>query len=129
MTPDYRSDPMETPEGAGKARKAWDAYARAVNRSITPFLAPAMKPAIDPIARQAVEDMIGFWVMWHLYGGFEGLEEFGFHKATIWRKIKRFRTATGFHPDVFTMPGISINPEAYWASADKKVGPSPKKRS
>ena len=134
MTPDFRTDPMDSPEGAGKARqkawKAWQAYSKAVNRNTPPFvrqvLDPVIKPAAEPVARGMVEDMIGFWVMWHLYGGFEGLEQFGLHKSTIWRKDARFRTMTGQHPDVFEMPGISIDAAKYWASADKKVGPKPK---
>ena len=127
MNADFRSDPMGSPEGEGRAKRAWEAYARVVNRHVTPFIAPALRPAIDPLARQTVEDMVGFWVMWHLYGGFEGLEEFGMHKSTIWRKVARFRKMTGEHPDVFEMPGITIDPKAYWASAGLKMGPRPKK--
>jgi hypothetical protein len=33
---DFRSDRMETPEGRGKARQAWDAYAGAVTKVTTP---------------------------------------------------------------------------------------------
>jgi hypothetical protein len=98
MTPDFRSDPMETPEGQGVAKKAWEAYVK-----------------------------IGFWVMWHLYGGFEGLVEFGMNKSTIWRKVARFRKMTGEHPDVFVMPGIEIDQKTYWSSSTKKVGRPPKK--
>jgi len=65
-----------------------------------------------------VEDLFGFWLLWHLYGGFEGLEKFGMHPSTIWRKIARFRKMTGQHPDVFRMPGVEIDPEAYWAAAN-----------
>lgn len=117
---------MASPEGGGKARKAWDAYARAVNKTITPALAPFLKPATDPVGRQIVEDLVGFWVMWHLYGGFEGLEQFGMHKSTIWRKVARFRQVTGEHPDLFEMPGVTINAKAYWESDQRKVGPPPK---
>ena len=120
---------MDSAEGAGRAKKAWEAYTKVVNRHVTPILAPAVKPAIDPMARQAVEDMVGFWVMWHLYGGFEGLEEFGMHKSTIWRKIARFRNMIGEHPDVYVFPGITVDPKAYWASETKKLGPPPKKKS
>jgi hypothetical protein len=118
---------MDTPEGEGVAKKAWNAYVKAVNRRTPPFVRKGAEQMVTPLARQAVEDMIGFWVMWHLYGGFEGLEEFGMHKSTIWRKVRRFRTMTGQHPDVFKMPGIRINPGAYWASSDIKVGNPPKR--
>lgn len=112
---------METPEGKGIAKKAWKAYVKAVDRTTPPFDKSALYTALEPMGSQVVEDLIGFWVMWHLYGGFEGLQEFGIHKSTIWRKVARFRRITGSHPDVFVMPGISIDPNAYWASADKKV--------
>jgi hypothetical protein len=125
MTPDYRSDPSASPEGAGRARRAWDAYARTVNRTIGPSVAPILKPVAEPIGRQVVEDLIGFWVMWHLYGGFEGLEKFGMHRTTIWRKVARFRDIIGEHPDTYEMPGVKVDAKAYWESDQKKVGPSP----
>ena len=127
MTPDYRSDPMETPEGQGVAKKAWNAYVKAVDRRTPPFVKARIQKGLEPLGSQYVEDMIGFWVMWHLYGGFDGLVEFGMHKSTIWRKIARFRKMTGQHPHVFVMPGITIDPKAYWASGDVKVGRPPKK--
>jgi hypothetical protein len=98
---------------------------RTIAPVISPILSPVLAPADQALARQVVEDMIGFWVMWHLYGGFEGLQRFGMHKATIWRKISRFRKMTGSHPDEFVMPGVSIDVEAYWEAAVKKVGPRP----
>ncbi len=116
---------MKTPEGKGIAKRAWDQYAALVNRTVTPAIAPFVKPAVDPLARQMVEDMIGFWVMWHLYGGFEGLERFGMHRSTIWRKVARFRQMTGEHPDEFKMPGVSIDAAEYWAAPGKKVGQPP----
>lgn len=125
MSPDFRSDPMESPEGRGIARKAWDQYAAFVNKTVTPAIAPFVGPAVAPVARQMVEDMIGFWVIWHLYGGFEGLERFGMHKSTIWRKVARFRQMTGQHPDEFKMPGIEIDPAKYWAASGTKVGEPP----
>ena len=115
---------METPEGEGRARQAWYAYAKYVNTNITPF----MMPIAEPLACSQTGDLMGFWLMWHLYGGFEGLEEFGMHKSTIWRKVARFRRVTGEHPDVFEMPGITIDPKAYWKSAGRKVGRPPKKQ-
>jgi len=116
---------MESPEGRGIARKAWDQYAAFVNKTVTPAIAPFVGPAVAPVARQMVEDMIGFWVIWHLYGGFEGLERFGMHKSTIWRKVARFRQMTGQHPDEFKMPGIEIDPAKYWAASGTKVGKPP----
>jgi len=116
---------METPEGKGIAKRAWDEYVKFVNKTVTPVIAPFASPAVAPLARQMVEDLIGFWVMWHLYGGFEGLERFGMHRSTIWRKVSRFRMVTGEHPDEFKMPGIEIDPAKYWGAPGKKVGPHP----
>lgn len=118
---------METPEGEGRAKKAWKAYVKAVDRRTPPFVMARVVSALEPMSSQVVEDLIGFWVMWHLYGGFDGLVEFGMHKSTIWRKVARFRKITGQHPDVFVMPGITIDPKAYWTSASTKVGRPPKK--
>jgi hypothetical protein len=127
MTSDFRSDPMDSPEGQGIAKKAWKAYVKAVDRRTPPFVKTRVSTALEPLGSQIVEDLIGFWVMWHLYGGFEGLQDFGMHKSTIWRKVARFRRITGEHPDVFVMPGIAIDPKAYWASGVTKVGRPPKK--
>ena len=118
---------METPEGEGRAKKAWKTYVKAVDRRTPPFVMARVVSALEPMSSQVVEDLIGFWVMWHLYGGFDGLVEFGMHKSTIWRKVARFRKITGQHPDVFVMPGITIDPKAYWASANTKVGRPPKR--
>lgn len=112
---------MESAEGKGRARKAWDAYVGAIEKRVTPAIAPFVKPAVDPLSRQVVEDLVGFWVLWHLYGGFEGLERFGMHPSTIWRKVARFRKVIGEHPDEFKMPGIEIDPKAYWEANGKKV--------
>lgn len=119
--PDFRSDKSESPEGKGVAKRAWEAYAAGVAKSVGPTLGAAA----EPIAREWVVDLLGFWMAWHVYGGFEGLERFGFHRATIYRKIKRFRMAFGQHPDEFTMAGVTIDPEAYWESVGKKLGPVP----
>jgi hypothetical protein len=66
------------------------------------------------LARKWTEDMVGFWVMWHSLGGFEGLERYGMHKTTIWRKVKKFRTLTGKHPDEFRFIGITVDPVEVW---------------
>ncbi len=116
---------METPEGRGLARQAWEAYVGVVRKRIYPHVAPFVEPKVEPLSCQIVEDLIGFWVMWHLYGGFEGLERFGMHKSTIWRKVARFRRMTGQHPDEFEMPGIQVDPKEYWLAPGRKVGRRP----
>jgi hypothetical protein len=128
--PDFRSKRSATPEGQGIARRAWDSYAAVTNRTLGPVLHPILDPVMDPaakrIARDWVGDLLGFYVLWHLYGGFEGLERFGMHRATIFRKVNRFRQVFGVHPDEWKMDGINIDAEAYWTAEGKKVGPQPR---
>lgn len=115
---DFRSDPSESAEGKGIARRTWDAYARGVNK----VAGPALEPLAMAWARKLTEDLVGFWVMWHAMGGFEGLERFGMHRSTIWRKVKKFRIITGHHPDEFSFPGITIEPEKLWDSIIADAG-------
>lgn len=111
---DLRSDRMPTVEGSGRARKAWETYSAAIGK--------VGGPVIDPIAKRMgasiVSDMMGFWVVWQLEGGFAGMERLGMGRTTIFRRVKRFRQVMGKHPDDFTLPGVTINPEAYWAAQD-----------
>jgi hypothetical protein len=110
---DFRSDKSESVEGKGRARRAWDAYAKTVNAAGLPIL----EPAIRRVAVRWSEDLLGFWLMWHIYGGFEGLAELGMHPSTIWRKIGRFRKAFGMHPDEFRLPGVELNLPKVWSAA------------
>ena len=107
--PDFRSDRMESPEGKGIARQAWDAYAGAVTR--------VSRPAVEPLARKlagpVTVDLFGFWLAWQLEGGFEGLRRLGMSRASIYRRIKLFRIATGVHPDEFQLPGVTLDVAAY----------------
>jgi hypothetical protein len=123
---DFRSARMGTPEGRGLARQAWEKYKDFADKALAPVLGPVIlpitKPGDDAINRQIFEDMIGFWVMWHLYGGFEGLERFGMHKATIWRKVGRFRRMFNAHPDEYQMPGIKLDLDEYWKVARARQG-------
>jgi hypothetical protein len=93
---------MPSAEGMGVARKAWDAYSRGVKRAVGPLA--------SDIAASRVDDMIGFWVLWHMYGGFEGLRGIGFPRTTIFRKVSTFRKTFGHHPDVFIFEGIRVEP-------------------
>lgn len=122
---DFRSDRSESAEGKGIARRSWDAYARKVNEKAGPLVRPILDPPAGAAARTVIEDLVGFWVLWHLYGGFEGLQRYGLHRATVFRKVKRFRQLFGEHPDEFSFPGISVDPKTYWQSAEKKIGPRP----
>jgi len=109
---------MESPEGRGIARRAWDGYAGAVGKVATPVI----KPLVRKYAAGSIVDLVGFWAMWHLEGGFEGLQRLGMSRASIYRRVKLFRMAFGEHPDEFVMPGVAVDLEAYragWAEKDK----------
>ena len=110
---DYRSDPSDSAEGKGLARRAWEIY----RKGVLAVTLPVLEPSIRRYARSLTNEMLGFWLSWHIYGGFEGLVEAGMHPSTVWRKVKRFRTAFGQHPDVFRLPGVEIDPAKYWDAA------------
>ena len=125
--PDYRSDPSESPEGRGIAygrlaafwkslpegvRARADAEATLTAGSIEDY------PAFirDQVTATAVEyaELIGFWVAWHKAGGFGGLEAGGWHRATIYRKIRRFRARFGAHPDEHRFEWIKLDLRRAW---------------
>jgi hypothetical protein len=113
--PDFRSDRMESPEGKGIARRAWDAYASAVRRS------PTVQTLSRKLAIPVAMDLSGFWLLWHLEGGFEGLRKLGMSRASIYRRVKLFRVTMGVHPDEYRMPGVSVDVEAYHQGSKEKV--------
>ncbi len=117
MAPDFRADRSDTPEGKGRARAAWDAYERTVNKAAR----PVMEPALRHMAATQAADLMGFWLLWHLSGGFEGLVERGMHPSTVWRKVNKFRTAYGKHPDEFVLPGVSLDIGAFWDDARERT--------
>jgi|SRR5450759_4069385 hypothetical protein len=110
---DFRSQRMDSPEGKGLARRAWDAYAAAANRVAGPVLQPVTDPIARRIAAPMAVDLFGFWLCWHLEGGFEGLRRAGMSRSAIYRRLKLFRKTVGVHPDEFEMPGVSIDLAAY----------------
>lgn len=63
------------------------------------------------------EDLVGFWLIWHLHGGYEGMRALGMSRSAIYRRITAFRRLFGEHPDVYRFPGVSINVEEYLAAA------------
>jgi hypothetical protein len=119
---------MESPEGRGIARRAWDTYAGAVNKVTLPVLTPFVRM----YAAGSITDLIGFWAVWHLEGGFEGLQAMGMSRASIYRRIKLFRIAFGAHPDEFEMPGITLDLKDFregWAAIKKEKAKAAKSQS
>ena len=86
LVTDFRSDRMESPEGRGIARRAWDGDTGAVGKVAT----PALRPLVRLYAAGSIVDLVGFWAVWHLEGGFEGLQRLGMSRASIYRRVKRF---------------------------------------
>ena len=97
---DFRSDRMPSADGLGFARRAWNAYRKGVDK--------AFGPLASDIAASKVDGLVGFWVLWHMYGGFDGLRELGFPRTTIFRKVAAFRRTFGYHPDVFVFDGVHV---------------------
>jgi hypothetical protein len=110
-TEDYRSARSESAEGKGIARRAWDAYAAKVSE----IASPVVEPLAERIAAPLAVDLVGFWVVWHLEGGFDGLRRIGMSRASIYRRIKLFRRSYGQHPDEFVMPGVRLDVADYHA--------------
>src|SRR5580658_7589866 len=127
--PDFRSERSDSPEGRGVANARWAAFWSAIpanelanafdidpdddpdipSRGIPEFLRHQMTEAMVEEA-----ELIGFWVAWHRAGGFAHLEEGGWHRATIFRKIRRFRARYGAHPDEYRFDWITLDPERAW---------------
>jgi hypothetical protein len=125
--PDFRSDRSESPEGRGIAygRSAafWKSLpegvkARAAEEATVTVSTLEDYPALvrDQVSTSVVEDaeLIGFWVAWHKAGGFGGLEAGGWHRATIYRKIRRFRARFGAHPDEHRFEWIKLDLRRAW---------------
>jgi hypothetical protein len=124
--PDFRADKSITVEGSGNAAARWNAYHHALDEDVLAEAFPMrgvdeeQHPDYvrDDIAEDAMEqsELIGFWVAWHMAGGFLALEEGGWHRATIFRKIRRFRARYGEHPDEYSFPWITLDLEGAWAA-------------
>ena len=50
-------------------------------------------------------ELIGFWVAWHLAGGFDNLVSGAAGTGRGSSKIHRFRATHSAHPDEFVFPG------------------------
>ncbi len=110
---DFRSERMPSAEGRGAAKgnlkSAWESYSRAV----TTVAEPLIRPLAQKIAAPVTLDLLGFWLAWHLEGGFEGLQRIGMSRASVYRRVNLFRKTLGVHPDEYSFPGVSIDLDAY----------------
>jgi len=129
---DYRSDKMESREGRGMALERrrrwadgvpadmWEALGSGNSRASFERLVGAdqAKAFWDEMAREAKElaELRGFWISWHLAGGFEALEGAGWNRATLFRKIRRFREVFGEHPDEYQFEWIKLDLRKAWTT-------------
>lgn len=123
---DYRSDRSPSPEGQGKAKaavgKAWKAYANAVNKAAEPVVEPLSKSIGKFVGVDVLgPDLIGFWVLWQLEGGFDGLLRLGMSRSSIYRRVSMFRRLTGQHPDEFRLAGVEFHRKEYIEEAAKRA--------
>lgn len=108
---------MPSPEGKGRARAAWEAYSRTTNTLLGPIINPVLEPIVRSYSVGAVGDLLGFWLMWQLEGGYNGLRRHGMSRSAIYRRVASFRKVFGAHPDEFELPGITIDHKTYFESA------------
>ncbi|MFH1331295.1 MAG: hypothetical protein ABIJ48_11660 [Actinomycetota bacterium] len=109
---DLRRQRMDSAEGLGKAFKVWTGYSAALG-----FVRPASwDRAFSHVGERLTMENMGFWLCWHFFGGFEGMRRAGRSRATIYRHLKRFRVSMKCHPDEYVMPGVDIEPAAFWSA-------------
>ncbi len=113
---DFRSERMPSPEGEGRAKEAgveaWSAYYRAnkTANAVAYALIPGSRNAVKGYASAKMFDLFGFWMSWHLFGGFEGVQKgLGLSRSGVFRRIALFREIFGEHPDVYEFPGVTID--------------------
>ena len=126
------ADPSESPEGRGIAERPRASFWRSLPDDVlvglqrdSAYSSFDELPGFirDDLSAAVVEDaeLIGFWGAWHRAGRFASLELGGWHRATIYRKIRRFRARFGAHPDVFRFSWISLDLERAWNEELKEL--------
>lgn len=61
---------------------------------------PGVAPVAQGIARNTVQRLLGFWVLWHLYGGLEGMIASGVgSSSSVYRQVGEFRSVFGVDVD------------------------------
>jgi hypothetical protein len=128
--PDYRAEPKASPEGDAIATARHSAWA---STELDPIVDPERaekgygwdrlaEADRDAMAARAIREseLIGFWLAWHRAGGFAQLERGGWDRSTIFRRIRRFRSYFGVHPDDARFPWLSVDWPRVW-SGDRLV--------
>lgn len=133
----------ESAEGSGNARRRWFQFLSEmdprtlditgfhnVTSSVWERYGNKQRSPIDEhfssiAAKDSKEfaELVGFWVQWHRLGGFDLMEEHGWNRATIYRRIKKFRERFGAHPDDFEFSWIKVDVETAWnEDVDEVIG-------
>jgi hypothetical protein len=137
--PDFRSEKMDSPEGRGHAYGHWAGFHHAIPDEVLVEAYDNTRPTNiedfdesirDDIAAAVLDDseLIGFWVAWHEAGGFANLERGGWHRATIFRKLRRFRSRFNAHPDEYDFSWITLDLTRTWSdqlTAKLRSAPDP----
>ena len=132
---DYRTQRSASPEGSGRARAAWEQFHFDEARELTEQAGTAARrtqnvpdDVLDDVRAAVIEEseLLGFWLAWWRAGGFAGLEVAGWNRATIFRKLRRFRSTFGVHPDDYQPDWISLDLPAVWTkSLRRRLEPDP----
>lgn len=75
------------------AQGLWDTYMGVVQG--------VAGPAVGQIAASTVTRLVGFWLMWHLMGGYEGMRALGWGKTATWKNRIQFREVFGVEVEDF----------------------------
>ena len=117
---DFRSERMPSPEGEGRAKEAlesaYETYYKA-NKSVNKRIFgafPELRTMLRGYTSSRLFDLFGFWLMWRLVGGFEGMQKsLGVSRSGMFRRIAMFREVFGEHPDVYEFPGVTVDTEEF----------------
>jgi hypothetical protein len=135
-TTDFRTQRSASPEGSGNAKAKWEDFHFVRARDLTEegcattsFDDQELPDEVrDDVVRAVIEEseLLGFWLAWWRAGGFGGLVAAGWNRATIFRKLRRFRSTFGVHPDDYKPNWIKLNLDRVWADAlRRRLEPDP----
>jgi hypothetical protein len=83
--------------------------------------APAQRAPLDDVVREELgawargrSELTGFCISGHFAGGFERLEQAGWHRATIFRKVHQFRAIFREYSDTYRFGWIRLDLRRGW---------------
>lgn len=113
---------MDTAEGRGVAADRFQSWLAGIPEDVRDAAGYGRDFGLGSLAEWANDrmkefsELVGFWISWHVAGGFEELESAGWHRATIYRKIRRFRAVFDAHPDEYEFPWIKLDLDRKWST-------------